>query len=51
MRLDDADLALLEIDAEKLGPRAADIVQTLIEEVRRLQAERDAARKVAWWDT
>ncbi len=39
MRLDDADLSILEIDAEKLEPITREIVQALIEQVRFLRDE------------
>ena len=51
MRLDDADLALLEIDADKLEPLARDIVRTLVDAIREqrewvevAERERDKAR-------
>ncbi len=44
MRLDAADLALLEIDSEKLEPLGRDLVRLLLEQIRYLQDDaKDAA--------
>lgn len=45
MRLDAADLALLEMDAPKLGPLAAGLIQTLIDRIREDEERTEAAEK------
>ncbi len=45
MRLDAADLALLEIDAPKLGPLAAGLIQALIDRIREDEERTEEAEK------
>jgi uncharacterized coiled-coil DUF342 family protein len=44
MRLDAADLALLEIDSEKLEPLGRGLVRVLLEQIRYLQDDAEDAR-------
>lgn len=44
MRLDAADLALLEIDSEKLEPLGRDLVRLLLEQIRYLQDDAKDAK-------
>ncbi len=44
MRLDAADLALLEIDSDKLEPLGRGLVRVLLEQIRYLQNDAEDAR-------